>query len=478
MKLHESDNMTDFHPTPPQSSDTATADHSRPANIQVRRPPAEDEIDLVELGVGLWRKRRTILATILVCVTAGLAVALLKPKEYVYSTLIQLGTYPDDRGTLLQVMSAEAALSTLNTAIVPTLVSQHARQQYIDPKTFKIAASNSGGGNQGGGGSMVTLAGQGPLKDQAVFFAIETQAAKQLAQITAGRSNAAVGNITAQLDQAKIEMHTLQDPTQIQSEKAVLLETMLAAQGNLANLKQQVGVLKQKLASLDKTETLDQGLVSKLEEYLGKTQQASLQAIDANSATQAMTALLLNNQMQQNMQQLNSIQQKLTLELPQELADTQAALASNLNQQKVQQQALSRANFALENYGTQHARKVQKQQTVIARLGAQLQALTPTRVVAEPTRSAEPVGIGRGVLVVFSGFFGVFLGLFFALMGGYVQEVRARLRAQADVSTMPNALKSDKWASPDRDAGRVEVSLQSGAVARIESNDIKSRSSV
>ena len=461
--------MTDSPPSL-QLQAATSANHSQHTGIQGRRSLAEDEIDLVELGASIWRKRRTILATIFVCITAGLVMSLLKPKDYVYSTLIQLGTYPDDRGSLLQVMSAEAALSALNTAILPTLISQYAFQQHMEPKTFKIAASNSGGSSQGGDDSVVTLAGQGPLKDQAVFFAIETQAAKQLALITEGRSKAAVGNITAQLDQAKIQMHTLQDPTQIQSDKAVLLETMLAAQGNLANLKQQIGVLKQKLVSLDKTETLDQSLVSKLEQYLAKTQQASLHALDANSAPQAMTALLLNNQMQQNMQQLNSIQQKLTLELPQELAGTQAALANNLNQQKVQQQAISRATYALENYGPQHAREIQKQQTVIARIEAQLQALTPTRVVAEPTRSAEPIGIGRGTLVVLSGFLGVFLGLFFALMGGYVQAVRSRLQAEAEVPTTPNALKSDKGAALDRDGGLVEVSLQSGAVARIESN--------
>uniref|UniRef100_E6PN29 Polysaccharide chain length determinant N-terminal domain-containing protein n=1 Tax=mine drainage metagenome TaxID=410659 RepID=E6PN29_9ZZZZ len=395
----------------------------------------DDEIDLVELGVGIWRKRTLIIGIALVCVALGLAFALIKPKDYEYTAVIQLGSYPDHRGQPLQVISADAAVGTLRGAILPALISQYAQQHKLDPKTLKIDATKGVGG---GDNSIVTLSGKGPQNAQDAFFAIEKMAATQLTRITAGKTDAALGNATMEYEQAKIKLQEIQDPNQIQSEKSKLKETVLAAQGKLAGLKQQTEVLKKKTGALLKTQTLYQGLAKNLEGYLAKAQEASIHATDAKDATHAMTAMLLNTQIQQDMQQLNAIQQKLTLEIPQKLADAQADLAENLKQQQVQELAISKANFDLENFDAHLANKIQNQNASIAGSQAQLQALTPTRLLADPTRSDEPIGISRTVIVMLSGVLGVFLGLFFALLSGYVAAVRQRIAATPGAATATN----------------------------------------
>ena len=56
---------------------------------------SDDEIDLVELGVGIWRQRRLIVGITLLCLALATAFALLRPKQYEYSKIWMNGCVED-----------------------------------------------------------------------------------------------------------------------------------------------------------------------------------------------------------------------------------------------------------------------------------------------------------------------------------------------------------------------------------------------
>lgn len=72
----------------------------------------DDEIDLVEVGVSLWRRWKLMLAVFLVCVGIGLALAFLHERDYQYSAVMQLGTVSllGDGHTVISPQSAAARL--------------------------------------------------------------------------------------------------------------------------------------------------------------------------------------------------------------------------------------------------------------------------------------------------------------------------------------------------------------------------------
>ena len=52
-----------------------------------------DEISLVDLGLVLWRRRRAVLTTVAAVAALGVLFALLFPRQYAYTTTIELGSH-------------------------------------------------------------------------------------------------------------------------------------------------------------------------------------------------------------------------------------------------------------------------------------------------------------------------------------------------------------------------------------------------
>ncbi len=138
---------------------------------------------------------------------------------------------------------------------------------------------------------------------------------------------------------------------------------------------------------------------------------ASLTASQAGSPTQAMAMLLLNNQLQQNLQQMNRIEQKLTVTLPQEVVAVAAAIAANRQQQIVQKGAIIQAMGNLTNFDTEIQRKAQVQKAQISNLKTRLDNIRETRMIGSPTRSLRHVGLGRSVIAILGAIVGVLLAL-------------------------------------------------------------------
>ncbi|MGE4531131.1 MAG: hypothetical protein AB7C98_07400, partial [Acidithiobacillus sp.] len=144
--------------------------------------------------------------------------------------------------------------------------------------------------------------------------------------------------------------------------------------------------------------------------------------------TQAMAGLLLGNQIQQTQTQLTDIQNRLTVTLPLKIVQTQADLANNKQKQVAQKTVVEQAQLEFDNFETQHARTVKVQQANIDKLNTQIANIQNTRLVAPPTRSIEPVGMSRKMIVILAAILGIFLGLVAASIAGYGSAVRRALR--------------------------------------------------
>ena len=52
----------------------------------------DDEISLTDLALTIWRRRRIVLAVIILALLAGAAFAFLRPRAYEYKATIEIGT--------------------------------------------------------------------------------------------------------------------------------------------------------------------------------------------------------------------------------------------------------------------------------------------------------------------------------------------------------------------------------------------------
>jgi LPS O-antigen subunit length determinant protein (WzzB/FepE family) len=162
---------------------------------------ADDEIDLVELGVGIWRKRGVIIGTTLVCLALSAVFALLTPKQYEYSAALQIGSIADANGQLQPIISPDAALTLLNKVVLPKVVDDYSKAHDLKPQDLKVEATLAGS---------IVLAGKGPQEHGADIAAIESAAAAELAKITASQLESRLTALRQQAALAESELQLLQ----------------------------------------------------------------------------------------------------------------------------------------------------------------------------------------------------------------------------------------------------------------------------
>ena len=65
----------------------------------------DDEISLTDLALTIWRRRRIVLAVIILALLAGAAFAFLRPRAYEYKATIEIGTQTVGKDGLCNLFS-------------------------------------------------------------------------------------------------------------------------------------------------------------------------------------------------------------------------------------------------------------------------------------------------------------------------------------------------------------------------------------
>lgn len=403
----------------------------------INAPVPEEEVDLVQLGVAIFRRWKLVIGVFVIVVGLGTAFAFGKKPTYRYWASVQLAALTNENGQVVHWLKPESAKAMLQEGLIDQAISQYAKanKHFVNPARIKITVQTARGGN------VVTLSGKGGGKQQDAYLAIERRAAELLAQQTSGRVDAYRAGILASLEQAKLDLAALQDPKMMAAAKSQLQQALLNNEAELANLKQQHGVFVQKKAALEQSLALYEALVKDLKDYLTMARKESLNTsrVSGSSPTQAMTALLLNNQVQQNQTQLMKIQNQLTVRLPQQISETIAGLANNEAQQTTQQTAVDQARLKFDNYTVQHRRDVAAKKADISSLKAKLNQVQPTQLIAPPMRSLKPEGRGRLFVIVLSAVLGIMLGMFTAIMWNFGAAIRERIQDEQPSVSPANA---------------------------------------
>lgn len=239
-----------------------------------------DEIDLVDVGVSLWRRWKLMLTVFLVCSAGAIIFVFLVPPAYDYSTTIEIGTRVV--GTSIQsVESSDSAASKLQKGYLPEMVRQYAKTHSVDPRKFNFDVAAPAKAN------LVVISGKGTLSQADTYMAIEKSAAQLLVASDARITKNQQAQLQTQLAEAQSKLVQLKDPA------------------NRKLLKSQI---------------------DNLEAYQKQARDQQITASrHSNGTNSAMTLLLLGTQAQQADQQLLTLQQQLN-NLPSNITSQQAAV--------------------------------------------------------------------------------------------------------------------------------------------------------
>lgn len=258
---------------------------------------AADEIDLVDLGVLLWRRRWLMLWAFLVFAVLTVVVTIFKSPAYEYSTTLQLGTVVGATGNVAPLMSAQDVAKTLADTYLPAAGSEYVSKNHLDPETAEIPKISAVGDPNG---SNVVMSCRAKPALGPVCTAVEQIAADNFIQANS--------------------------------------RFITAAQNQLASLKSQAKVLQVQLDKLDASATLYQQQAKSLQRQIERMQNAGIAAArGASTGSAALSNLILNTEVQHAMDSLSTVQQNLDVTIPQQRAQFSQQLSDNLHAQQLQQ---------------------------------------------------------------------------------------------------------------------------------------------
>lgn len=89
------------------------------------------EIDMVDIGVIFWSRRRLLLSVFFVCLILAIVAVVLKKPTYEYTTTLQLATsISQNSGSVVPLMPASSAAQILQATYIPDAVHQNATQEH------------------------------------------------------------------------------------------------------------------------------------------------------------------------------------------------------------------------------------------------------------------------------------------------------------------------------------------------------------
>jgi LPS O-antigen subunit length determinant protein (WzzB/FepE family) len=322
---------------------------------------ASDEISLVDLLRVLLKRKNTLLFVFALFVLGGVVAALVLPKQYQYTTTIEIGTtvVKDD---IRLIDDPNTLLAKIQESYIP-LALLHYRETYPDDKkVYELKAR---------------------IPKNSEIIVLEAKGSKETAEIYKRVQNDVVDQIITDHSRLILIIHK---EYQLEGEKI---------QNEVASLEDKSKLLQAKSKRLGENEKLLTRQIDRVRQLVNdgiiNREKASREVKDE---THAMTLLMIDNEIQQNRQRLDELEERLTVEL--------------INERDV-----------VENELADTLRKITEKKSELTKVKLQRDNLRETRSIVPPMQSLEPVGASKKLIVLLA----VLLGIFVALFAAFIHEL-------------------------------------------------------
>lgn len=268
--------------------------------------PSSGEVDLVDLGVLLWRWRWLMLAVFLVFLALTIAATVLKRPTYEYTTTLQLGTVVSQTsGDVRPMMSAQSVAQALANTYIPGAMNQYVAADHPGDSAARIPKITAAGGSND---YAVVLSCRAKTDFGSVCITVEKIAADKFIRDNSG--------------------------------------FVTVAQNQLTLLRTQAGVLQSQMDKLDAAATLYQQRAKALQQQIDRLQKSKLDAAKrSGSGSAAPSNTLINVELLHATDSLSTLQQNLVVGILQQRAQTSQQLSDNLQAQQLQQQIIDRGQI-------------------------------------------------------------------------------------------------------------------------------------
>ena len=432
-----------------------------------------DEISLVDLFVVLWSRKWLIFFSFVLFVSTGLGYALLAPEVYEYSTVIEVGTTLKnvENGAPVAIEEPVSLLEKLKASYIPLAVHSFSAADDLKIAKPKITVSSPKNSR------LVVLKSTGGLKNEDDYNALHQKVVDVVVNDHKQIIAAALQELSSKVEDAKISLLALNNPALLKVEKTNLMSDIQEKKRALDDLKS-----RQKVEILDLNAVVA-GEKAKLDDLVGQSQliDAKLELTDKErllverqaeevrialkevksgrkgaaegvaDATNALTLMMVENQIEMQRTRLERLETRLTIDLKRQFVELAGDKANNSRMQGVQakllkgaesalgkresdalgeiaaaQESIVAAENALLKFDIDRETEIARQKQVVEQLLGREAILQNTKPLAVAMRSVERLSPKRALIVALSGIAGGMFGIFLSFFVSFLGQVKRR----------------------------------------------------
>ncbi|NEZ04119.1 hypothetical protein G4Y73_08130 [Wenzhouxiangella sp. XN201] len=388
----------------------------------------EDEISLVDLAIGLWEQKWVVIGVAVLCTLLGVAYAVVRPLVYEYATTIEIGTRLEGSETQ-PVEPPGNVVAKLERNYIPEAIrtfEEELQEANGGSVNLRVSASSPRDTN------LVVLTSEGADDLGDYYIRLHERVVGRLASDHERDTKLEQVRMRNQLEEAQLRLEELTDERVLKVERQELQNRIIAEQNKLENLAGQQELLEAELENLDVQEELVQNRLEELSEFIAGARERRAQTqTEVRGGAEGMALMLIDNELQRDIDRQTELEERLLVEIPESRASLRSQLADNQREQSLQRETIDALEAKYEKLLLDQEHRLPQARAKVEELETRLANLRETRAVLPPRQSLNPVGSGRSMIVVLSVVLGLVLGVFAALMVGFVGSVRKRLSSES-----------------------------------------------
>lgn len=413
-------------------------------NQQVPQPPQpldpriipayyrDDEISLVDLWIAIARRKKLVLGVAGAVLLIGLAAALVMPKKYDYSAVIEIGgklQRRDGVSTFTAIESPDTVKSKLESAYLPDAIRKHlgeARTADFIPRV-KVQAPK--------GSNTLIISSTVPEERGDAIKAIMQDTAQALIKDHDRVTATDIAQLQNELSDAQRALDALSDPDARSAKIKAVEKEVEDTRVRLLSLESERKLIEGNQSRLDRQEEMLKGQLLDVDSLIkGLNQQRTKSGSGAKGTLDASAQMLIDGQLQQLLTRQADLEERLHVQLATERDNLSKRLEENARQLTSTKTLVEQREAELAAFMKDLDRQTLAQEDQVKSIKVAMDNILATRLILEPAQGNAPAGPRKALILALAGFLGLFAGLFAAFIAEFRDKVLERMAEQGEES--------------------------------------------
>lgn len=413
-------------------------------NQQVPQPPQpldpriipayyrDDEISLVDLWIAIARRKKLVLGVAGAVLLIGLAAALVMPKKYDYSAVIEIGgklQRRDGVSTFTAIESPDTVKSKLESAYLHDAIRKHlgeARTADFIPRV-KVQAPK--------GSNTLIISSTVPEERGDAIKAIMQDTAQALIKDHDRVTATDIAQLQNELSDAQRALDALSDPDARSAKIKAVEKEVEDTRVRLLSLESERKLIEGDQSRLDRQEEMLKGQLLDVDSLIkGLNQQRTKSGSGAKGTLDASAQMLIDGQLQQLLTRQADLEERLHVQLATERDNLSKRLEENARQLTSTKTLVEQREAELAAFMKDLDRQTLAQEDQVKSIKVAMDNILATRLILEPAQGNAPAGPRKALILALAGFLGLFAGLFAAFIAEFRDKVLERMAEQGEES--------------------------------------------